>query len=104
MRLWICAFIATLAVGCGQSDEELCEDYQEPSCPSGKEALPDSYDICLDNLEGPCGDEYRELVTCEIDHPICHTKKPDGSLAFDGEITCGDERDKFLGCARPYVE
>jgi len=92
------------SVACGPSDEELCAQQHDPSCPAGKEALVDDVDACVENLKGPCGDEYEALITCEIDEPSCNTKNPDGSLTLDGKDTCGSERDEFLGCARPYVE
>jgi hypothetical protein len=92
------------SIGCGPSDEELCAQQHDPQCPAGKKAFADPEDVCLENLKGPCGDEYEDLITCEIDEPSCNTKNPDGSVTLDGEDTCGSERTKFLGCARPYVE
>jgi hypothetical protein len=106
MKLPACILLVAsfASIACGPSDEELCAQQHDPSCPAGKEALVDPEDTCVENLKGPCGDEYEALITCEIDEPSCNTKNPDGSLTLDGKSACGSERDKFLGCARPYVE
>jgi hypothetical protein len=91
------------AAGCGPSDTTLCNELTSNPCPPGKATLVDDQTTCINDLHGNiCSSEYKTLVECQIAHPSCNTKNPDGSLTLDGPVECADELDKFLGCGRAH--
>lgn len=103
LLLAIVALFALLPLfaACGPSDKELCDELQSSSsqCPPGKTTLVDDEPTCIEDLGSGCRDKYKALVECQIANPSCNTENADGSLTLDGPIECGDELDKFLGCA-----
>jgi hypothetical protein len=99
--VFVVANIVVLALGCGPSDQSICDAHRNAPCPAGQInqviALGDTE--CLHNLEAACKDQYRALAECETTAPICDVKNPDGSFTAVSAIGCGTERDAFLACA-----
>jgi len=86
--------------GLRPSAEEVCQARNDATRPAGQFVAEEPMDICVQDLEGTCSDDYATLTECQTNNPICQVDNGDGTASTTQESVqnCASEREIWFAC------